>query len=119
MNGMDAVTGKPLAGRAHLRQSIDDILSTPIGSRVMRRDYGSALFELNDAPGNQLGRLRIFAATVDALRRWEPRLRLTRVKFIAGMEPGAFDIAIEGQDLESAAPNRLVSLTAPLRTATA
>jgi hypothetical protein len=54
MIGMDAVTGKPMYDTAHLSQSIGDILSTPIGSRVMRRDYGSALFELVDAPGNAL-----------------------------------------------------------------
>ena len=115
MNGMHVATGKPLSGRAHLAQSVADILATPIGSRVMRRDYGSALFELVDAPANPLGRLRIFAATVDALRRWEPRLRVTRVGLAAGDAPGAFAITIEGQDLEAPAPNRLVTITAPLR----
>ena len=46
MTGMDRETGKSLSGIEHLRQSIRDILTTPIGSRVMRRDYGSRLFEL-------------------------------------------------------------------------
>ena len=43
LSGMDASTGQPLTGSAHLVQSIRDILTTPIGSRVMRRDYGSRL----------------------------------------------------------------------------
>jgi Bacteriophage baseplate protein W len=43
MNGIDASTGKNISGLAHLRQSVRDILSTPIGTRVLRRDYGSRL----------------------------------------------------------------------------
>jgi len=46
MNGIHAVTGRSLAGLGHLNQSIRDILTTPIGSRVMRRQYGSRLFDL-------------------------------------------------------------------------
>ncbi|NBO96416.1 MAG: phage baseplate protein, partial [Betaproteobacteria bacterium] len=41
MLGINAQTGQPLAGIDHLRQSIRDILTTRIGTRVMRRDYGS------------------------------------------------------------------------------
>ena len=51
--GMNSQTGKRLSGMDHLRQSIIDILTTPIGSRVMRPGYGSRLFELVDAPVNQ------------------------------------------------------------------
>ena len=50
MRGMDRNTGRALEGIAHLRQSIRDILTTPIGSRVMRWEYGSRLFRLVDAP---------------------------------------------------------------------
>ena len=79
MIGISASTGKRLEGDAHLAQSIGDILSTPLGSRVMRRDYGSLLFELIDKPVNGAIRMLMHAATAIALRRWEPRLRLTRV----------------------------------------
>ena len=34
VSGMDRVTGAALSGRAHMRQSIMDILTTPIGSRT-------------------------------------------------------------------------------------
>ncbi len=50
MKGMDAKTGKTLEGIEHLKQSIIDILTTPVNSRIMRRDYGSRLFELVDKP---------------------------------------------------------------------
>ncbi len=80
MNGIDATSGKRLSGLAHLRQSITDILTTPIGARVMRRDYGSRLYELVDAPLNRATLLDIFAATAEALDTWEPRLEVEDVK---------------------------------------
>lgn len=79
MDGINAQTGRALAGLDHLRQSITDILTTPIGSRVMRRDYGSRIYELVDAPINQSTLLDLFAATVEAIQRWEPRFKVTRV----------------------------------------
>ncbi len=79
MNGTDAATGKRLSGIAHLRQSVVDILTTPIGSRVMRRDYGSRLPRLVDRPLNPDGLVELYAATAEALAKWEPRLELQRV----------------------------------------
>ncbi|WP_168404446.1 GPW/gp25 family protein [Erwinia amylovora] len=79
MNGTDRRTGKRLSGSAHLRQSVSDILTTPMGSRVLVREYGSDLFSLVDNPRDDLTRLRIIAATASALARWEPRLQVTQV----------------------------------------
>ena len=80
MQGMNRNTGQPLSGIDHLRQSIIDILTTPVGSRVMRRDYGSRLYELVDAPMNRATLVDIYAATAEALLKWEPRLVLKRVR---------------------------------------
>lgn len=118
MIGMDATSGKRIEGDAHLAQSISDILSTPIGTRVGRRDYGSALFELIDAPLTALVRLRVFAATAVALARWEPRLRLKRVQLVAPTGDGTATLSIEGERTDSRTPNSLVTLTIPLRLAT-
>jgi len=96
MNGMDARTGKPLAGIRHLRQSIHNILTTPLGSRVMRRDYGSNLFELIDQPLTQSTLMDIYAATAQALRRWEPRFRLTRVQAFRAPESGKVLLELDG-----------------------
>jgi phage baseplate assembly protein W len=63
----------------HLKQSIADILNTPIGSRVMRRDYGSRLFELIDAPINRSTVVDIVAETAEALMKWEDRLVVSAV----------------------------------------
>ena len=61
MKGMNAHTGTPLSGIDHLRQSIADILMTPIGSRCMNRSYGSYIFDLIDHPGNKANQLKISA----------------------------------------------------------
>ena len=98
MNGMNRLTGESLTGIDHLRQSIIDILTTPIGSRVMRRDYGSRLYELVDAPINRALLVEIYTAVSEALINWEPRLELTRV-VVESIEPGAISIALEGNYL--------------------
>jgi hypothetical protein len=95
MKGTSASTGKPLSGIDHLRQSIRDILITPIGSRVMRREYGSRLYQLIDAPINRSILLEIYAATAEALIRWEPRFRLQKV-VAASAAPGEIVLDMTG-----------------------
>lgn len=77
--GMDNTTGRRIEGIAHLRQSVVTILTTPIGSRVLRRDFGSRLYELLDKNITQSLKMQMFAATVEALRKWEPRIEVKRV----------------------------------------
>lgn len=98
MLGTNATTGKALSGVDHLRQSIRDILTTPIGSRVMRRDYGSNLPFLVDAPLNRSTMMDIMAATVDALERWEPRLLVTKVTPVVD-KAGSVSVTLEGEYL--------------------
>lgn len=59
MSYMSARNGRALSRLAHIMQSLTDILTTPIGSRVMRRGYGSAVPELIDQPWNGATVLRI------------------------------------------------------------
>jgi phage baseplate assembly protein W len=98
MQGIDATNGKPLEGIAHLRQSIRNILTTPIGSRVMRRDYGSDLFKLIDAPVNRSTLMDIYAATAKAISRWEPRFNLESCKIVSA-EPGRVELDLVGEYL--------------------
>ena len=97
MNGMNAQTGKHLSGVEHLNQSIADILTTPLGSRVMRRDYGSIIPRLVDAPVNTATQLRLYAASAHAIAKWEPKVTLKRVVLAQG-ETGAFELTIYGED---------------------
>lgn len=96
MTGMARSTGRGLSFEAHLAQSVADILSTPIGARVMRRDYGSRLPRLIDAPLNGETQIEVFAATAEALARWEPRLRLVRVS-IDTAAAGVLQISMVGE----------------------
>ncbi|MEM7046995.1 MAG: GPW/gp25 family protein [Pseudomonadota bacterium] len=96
MNGLNATTGAPLSGMDHLIQSIHDILTTPIGTRVMRRDYGSRLFDLIDQPINGGLIVDIYAAVAQALDRWEPRLKLKRVQ-VARTKAGRIEIDLAGE----------------------
>ena len=77
--GLNKHSGKPISDAAHLAQSVSDILTTPIGSRVMRREYGSYLFALIDQPANPAGLMRLRAAAAHALMRWEKRLKLSSI----------------------------------------
>jgi hypothetical protein len=94
---VNVTTGQRLSTRDHIAQSIHDILCTPIGSRVMRRDYGSALFELIDQPQHGATRLRLMAAIVDALTQWEPRVRITAVTLGNSALDGKLIITLEVQ----------------------
>lgn len=100
--GLSASSGRAISGLDHLRQSVQTILMTPLGSRVMRRDFGSGLFELIDQNLTPLTFALIQAAVVDALGKWEPRLRITRVQADAvqeDLEQGHVTITIEGEYL--------------------
>lgn len=119
MNGMDRRTGKPLAGADHIRQSIEDILGTPLGTRLGRRDYGSELPELFDQPMNELGRIRVFAATALAIMRQERRARISQISLATGATRGAFVIRIIGRRVDVAAAVAALDLTIPVRASSA
>ena len=61
----------------------------------MRRDYGSRLFALVDAPLNQTTKVDLYAATAEALRKWEPRLKVTSVK-TKSLVPGRVELELYG-----------------------
>jgi len=115
VKGMNAATGAAIEGDDHLAQSIGDILTTPIGTRVMRRDYGSLLFELIDAPTTASTMQQFFAAVALALHRWEPRILLTRVAVALGATPSEVLIGVEGYRTDRPGPNSFARLTIPLR----
>lgn len=78
----------------HLHQSVVDILTTPIGNQVLRRDYGSRLFDLIDTGLNNSGVMDIYAATVTALALWENRLAIQNVRVTPGK--GTLSLTITG-----------------------
>lgn len=103
--GMNTANGRTISATDHIIQSVRDILITPVGSRVMRRDYGSELFYLIDMPQHQATRLRLMAATVQALINWEPRITVTRVDVLGGGMDGALTIELTWQRKDGSAPD--------------
>lgn len=94
---MSRTSGRGIDDLEHLKQCIVDILLTPLGSRVMRRDYGSDLLKLVDHPIGPLLGLKIRMAVVTALNKWEPRLRLTQITIDNdGFTDGSLTFALEG-----------------------
>ena len=102
MIGVDRRTGQPLSGLDHLKQSIEDILTTPLGSRRMRPDYGSNLRRFVDLPVNEGWKSAVQAEVARALGRWEPRLRLERV-VVTSVLDGQIGMTLTGEYLGSTA----------------
>lgn len=109
---MNRHTGGAIGTQAHIAQSITDILTTRLGTRVMRREYGSLLPELVDHPFNDITRLRVYAATVMALMRWEARISLSRVQFTAANLQGQTVLDLDGRVVNTDEP---LSLSVPLQ----
>ncbi|VVP01272.1 hypothetical protein PS862_02860 [Pseudomonas fluorescens] len=96
MIGMDRHTGQPLSGRDHLRQSIADILTTPLGTRRMRPEYGSKLRLFVDLPANAGWKSAVQAEVARALGAWEPRLKLERVRVVSVLN-GQINLVLTGE----------------------
>ena len=109
---MNRETGAAISTVEHIGQSISDILTTRLGTRVMRREYGSLLPELVDQPFNDVTRLRVYAASVMAIMRWEPRVSVTRVQLHGATLQGQVVIDIEGRILDR---NQALSMSLPLQ----
>ena len=89
MIGMDRRSGLPLSGLAHLKQSVEDILTTPLGSRRMRPEYGSKLRRM-------VGwKSAVQAEVARSLGRWEPRIALSAVRVVAVVD-GRVDLLLSG-----------------------
>lgn len=108
--GMSRETGAELTDIDHIRQSVRDILLTPIGSRVMRRNYGSLLSALIDQPQNEALRLQIMSACYMAILQWEPRIRLTGISYESAFD-GGMVVEITGSRTDTAQD---FSLTVPV-----
>ena len=93
MTGMNRHTGLGLGEVTHLSQSILDILTTPKGTRVMLRDYGSELPNLIDQPTNGETLIDLYQATAEALDLWEPRIDLARVQ-VADIQTGRVELEL-------------------------
>ncbi|MFX7294381.1 GPW/gp25 family protein [Acinetobacter baumannii] len=63
-----------------IKQSIEDIVTTPLGSRIMRREYGSIVADLIDQPMSEVLKVKIYSAIYTPVSRWEKRISIENLK---------------------------------------
>lgn len=91
---MDKNTGRLIGDYTHTKQCIYDRLTTPKGSRVTNRKYGSKFFKLIDKPMNEALKMEYFVAAVEAVDD-EKRFKLEKIE-IKG-KPGKIKIDLFGE----------------------
>lgn len=64
-----------------INESINRILKTPLGSRTMRPEFGSKLYELRDRHFNDEYKLLAIRYAYEAIKKHEPRVKVEKVEF--------------------------------------
>lgn len=88
-------TGGAIDGWAHVEQSLATILTTGFSTRVFRREFGSGLPDLVDAPLNEANILSIYMSVADAVGDWEPRFEMTDIA-VSRLEAGMIAVTLTG-----------------------
>lgn len=70
-----------MAGISTIAESIVRILKTPLGSRVMRPNYGSRLYELRDRKFDDKFKTLATKYIFEAIKINEPRVKVSSVEF--------------------------------------
>ena len=78
MSGIDRVTGKPLTGFAHVRQSFGVIFRTPPGTRVLARDFGLPWHSIIGKLARRRAVLRFWTLVAILTSIEEPRFPIRR-----------------------------------------
>ena len=108
---MSRKNGRTLSELDHIKQSIEDILTTPLGSRIMRRDYGSIVADLIDQPKSDVLVLKLFSAIYTAITQWEKRISIIQIK-VSDIQVGKLVIDLEAIYLIK---NQSLNLNIPLQ----
>ncbi|TKX29512.1 GPW/gp25 family protein [Campylobacter estrildidarum] len=80
-----------------IEESIKDILITPLGSRVMRPEYGSLLYTLIDRKIDDDFRVKLTRYTAEAISKWEKRVKLKGVR-LNKIQEGKLSITLLFED---------------------
>lgn len=91
---IDRNTGLSISENEHIIQSLLDIATTAIGTRVMRREYGTILVPKVDAPMNAEYRMLLMSSLTMAFSQYEPRIEIRRIN-LKIKNPGHPKVEIE------------------------
>ena len=103
-DGRLAYTG----GDAIVRQSIETILDTEPGERVMLPTFGCGLRRFLMQPNTPATRTGMQQKISDSLRRWEPRIQVSEVSVTPGDDPALVWISISYTQLADRREDDLV-----------
>lgn len=82
-------------GENEIEQAVRIILLTAPGERVMRPEFGCRIHELVFEPNNRATAVQAERYITEALGRWEPRIKVTKVE--AKPEPKSKDVHLSLQ----------------------
>lgn len=108
---MSRFTGRNLSELEHIKQSIQDILTTPLGSRIMRREYGSIIADLIDQPVHDVLILKLYSAIYTPITKWENRISIEQIT-ISELDSGSLILDLEAVYLLT---NQTINLNIPLQ----
>ncbi len=91
-----------------VRQSVEQILDTEPGERIMLPDFGCGLRRYLMEPNTLTTRTAMQADITESLQRWEPRIRLTNVAVTPGEDPSLVWIEIAYVRLADLRPDNVV-----------
>jgi phage baseplate assembly protein W len=89
-------TGERITGIDDVRQSVAEIMRTPLRSRPMRPEFGTDLLGIVDQPMNAAGRALVAGRTVDAIAKFEKRISITKSSITTTAE-GEVEVLAEGE----------------------
>lgn len=78
-----------------VKNSIQNILGTPIGSRPFQRDYGSMLHYFIHQPMDRITEEQIRVSIIQALEKWEPRITIDARRTTVSKMPNVNGYVIE------------------------
>jgi uncharacterized protein len=106
----DPLTGalSRVTGMDRIRQSIEQILDTEPGERIMLPEFGCGLRRYLMEPNTLTTRTAIAKDIETSLTRWEPRIQLTDVAVTAGDEPELAWVSISYRRLSDLRQDNLV-----------
>ena len=91
---MSRQNGVSISELESIQQSIQDIVTTPLGSRIMRRDNGSIIPDLIDQPMSDVLKVKIFSAIYTPVTRWEERISIESMK-VSDVYSGGLQLDLE------------------------
>ena len=97
-----------VSGMDLVRQSIETILDTEPGERIMVPSFGCGLRQFLMAPNTAATRTAMRTEITEALTTWEPRIRLTDVSVTTGEIPTLVWVDISYVRLMDLRPDNLV-----------